>query len=711
MPNDMLNMALPASTKEEAITAENNPESVLGDALVNKALKNIMRSKKGIEKQRDHARDARKFRSSHQYEESDLAYLQSTLRPSAAFNVAQKFIRAVSGLERRSREHIDFVPTELSDAQRGFATDFLNQAFEWVMDKTHGDDERSQAFEDKLVDGLGWTETYLDTTHEPSGLIALRRRDMMEMLWDTNARETNMTDMEWVARIRLVPFDEAVMRWPDKEAELLLMRGGSGGGDASKQIRVDLYNWAVSMSQLGGPQPNADTLGQTITRDMVPVIDYQWREFKNGYFFYDPLERDDIWMDDKRYNSYAAKLEKLGLPPIVEKVRQIKPWYQRFLFTGKARLIDPVDLPGPRFTFNCMTGTWDDEEQLWSGFMWLLMDPQRFANKFLNQALEIMKTQSKGGLLMETDAVANPRQAEQEYAKTGSITWLRPEGLKKVQEKQLPQMPAATIQLMQFCVGMLTEVSGVGPDIFGLSSGEVPVGTSQQRANAGYALLSSEFSALRRYRVEEAKTIFDFFQFISDGRLIRVGGPLTTQYLQLIRDPFLLTYDVLIEENDNDPHAKQRYFDAIVQITPMLVRTNQFLPELLDFFPLPRRVIERLKQFMQQKQQMDQQMRMQGLDPSGRGKQDPPEMRQAKIQKMNAETALLAMKAQALQGKGRTDLSEAMLKVMTAQEQARQAQEQGHLGRANLANQVLGTMAKAGGGNGQGAPQPPMEGP
>lgn len=701
-----LDSILPRNSTDEAINAENQPEAMFGDPVVAKALKNIERHKSKIEKQREHAKAARKFKAGQQFEAADLAVLQAELRPSAAFNVAQKFIRVVSGLERRSREHIDFVPTEITDAQMGIATDVVNKAYQWVMNKTHGDDERSRAFEDKLVDGIGWTETYLDTSHDPGGLIALRRRDMMEMLWDTHARETNNTDMTWVARIRLVPFDEALLRWPDKEAELILMKGESGSGDSARSIRVDLYNWAVSMSQFGGPQPTADTLGQHGMKDMVPVIDYEWKEYKNGYLFFDPLDRDDVWLDEDKFREYESKLERLGLPPITDKVRQIKPKHQRILFTGKARLIDPVDLPGERFTYNCMTGTWDDENGLWLGFMSLLMDPQRFANKFLNQALEIMKTQSKGGLMAETDAFRNPRQAEQEYAKTGSILWVNPGALAggKLMERQLPQMPSSSIQLMQFCVGMLQEVTGVGPEAFGMAAGEVPVGTSQLRANAGYALLSSEFSALRRYRVEEAKTVFDFFQFISDGRLIRVGGPLTSQFIQLIRDPFLMTYDVLIEESDSDPNLKQRYFEAIMQITPMLVRSNQFLPELLDYFPLPRRVIEQLKQAMVEKKQQDAQMRAQGLDPTGRGKQDPPEMRQAKIQKLNAESALIAMKAQTLQGKGKTDLADAMLKVLTAQEQARAAQEQEHLGKIGMANQLLTHL------RGGGQPQPPQGG-
>src|SRR6266850_807139 len=198
---------LPNQTSDEAGSAENNPDLAIVDSVVSAALKNIMRAKTGIEKQRDHAKDARKFMAGHHYSEEDLAFLQSTLKPSAAFNVAQKFIRAISGLERRSREHLDFIPTEVTNPQMGLVGDFVSQAYVWVMNKCHGDDERSRAFEDKLIDGMGWTETRLDTTNDASGLITLQRIDMMEMLWDANSRQVNIMDKEWCARIRLVPFD------------------------------------------------------------------------------------------------------------------------------------------------------------------------------------------------------------------------------------------------------------------------------------------------------------------------------------------------------------------------------------------------------------------------------------------------------------------------------------------------------------------------
>ena len=682
---------LPGLTEGEAKDAGGDSTILFTHEVVAAALKNISRAKNSIEKQREHAKKARRFNAGHHYEDADLAYLNEYLRSSAAFNVAQKFIRAVSGLERRSREYVDFIPAEVTNVMAGLAGDFVGQVYQWVLNKCHGDDERSVAFADSLVDGMGWTETFLDTMTDPDGLVALQRVDMMEMLWDTNARQTNCADKEWVGRVRLTPWDIACKRWPEAAEYLQRLRGGTEASASDDFSRTNVYDWTANITQTGD-RIDADTTGPRKGKDLLPIVDYEWKEYEEGWYFYDPVEQDDLWISADRFRLYQRKLDKLHLPPVIEKTAQIKPRYRRILFSGKYLLNGPVDLPGPRFTYNAITGTWDDEESRWMGFMALLMDPQRFANTFLNQALELMKTQSKGGLFAEADAFLNPAKAESDYALGGSIILLKKDGLNKFKERDLPQTPTASLALLQFCVGMLQEVTGVGPDVMGLSDGNTPTGTTQARAKASSALLATTFSALRRYRQEEALCIVDHLKFISDGRLIRIGGPETAQYIQLVRDPFLLRFDILLEEGDSDPQVKQRYFDAIMQIAPMLIRTNQFLPELLDYFPLPRRIIEMLKKSMIEGKQMQQKMREQGLDPSGRGKTDPPDVRQAKIQKLNADTALQMMKAQTLQKRGNLSNVDQMLKVLIAQEQARKNELGAQQDHMKLAKDTLQTM-------------------
>jgi len=682
---------LPGLTEGEAKDSGGDSTMLFTHEVVAAALKNISRAKNSIEKQREHAKKARRFNAGHHYEDADLAYLNEYLRSSAAFNVAQKFIRAVSGLERRSREYVDFIPSEVTNVMAGLAGDFVGQVYQWVINKCHGDDERSVAFADSLVDGMGWTETFLDTMTDPDGLVSLQRVDMMEMLWDTNARQTNCADKEWVGRVRLTPWDIACKRWPDAAEYLQRLRGGTEASASDEFSRPNVYDWTANITQTGD-RIDADVTGPRKGKDLLPIVDYEWKEYEEGWYFFDPLEQDDLWMSADRFKIYERKLDKLHLPPVIEKTAQIKPRYRRILFSGKYLLNGPVDLPGPRFTYNAITGTWDDEEARWMGFMALLMDPQRFANTFLNQALELMKTQSKGGLFAEADAFLNLAKAEDDYARSGSIILLKKDGLGKIKERDLPQTPSASLALLQFCVSMLGEVTGVGADVMGLSEGNTSTGTTQARAKAGSALLAPTFAALRRYRQDEALCIVDHLKFISDGRLIRIGGPETVQYIQLVRDPFLLRFDILLEEGEADPQTKQRYFEVIMGMAPQLIKTGQFFPELLDYFPLPRRIIERWKKVMIEGKEQAMKMREMGIDPTGRGKQDPPDVRQAKIQKLNADTALQTMKAQTLQKRGNLSNVDQMLKVLIAQEQARKNDLTAQQDHMKLAKDTLQTM-------------------
>lgn len=671
----------------------------LSDSIVEKALKRIKTSQKGIEAQRAHARSNRRFRSGHHLEDADLSYLRDNLFSHAAFNVTQKFLRYVAGLERQLNEQISFVPNEVSETSKALASDFIQKCYHWLMNKCHGNDEISQVFEDKICDGLGSMETYLDTSIDPAGRILKKRRDIMDLLWDTNSREMNLGDKEWVGSINLVPDDEALLRYPDREdiirSYMVSGSQGSGGGGS------DLYSWAMGMGrweQYGGSPQQAKT-GREMAKGMVPIIDYEWKEWRKGFYFYDPLEKEATWLSDKDFTKYKENLLRLKLGEIEDEVYQLKPRFRRISFLGRHRLIDPVDLPGPRFTYNFMTGLWDDEEKVWAGFITLFKDPQRFANLFLNQALEVIKKQAKGGIFAEKGAFVNQRKAEQEYARAGSITMLNDDKIQKIKEKQLPQLPSGSIQMLQFCIDMFQEVGGISAEAVGTADGPTPTGTHSGRNKAGIILMGTEFASLKRFKEDEAYIGVDFFPLIADGRLIRVGGPLTPEIIQLTRDPFLMSYDIVIEESESDPSLRQRYLEAMMPVLPMLIKSGKFVPEILDYFPWPRMVIEKLKQAIQQQEQMAQQMRAQGMDPSGRGKQDPPEIKKAKAQKLDAETALILTKARMMAAGQKNREFDQMLKVMIANEEAKvrgdQAQREESKDHFGMGLDLLGHMTNA----------------
>ncbi|MDE2232845.1 MAG: hypothetical protein KGJ90_01820 [Patescibacteria group bacterium] len=646
-----LNLTLekPADAEVHSSDAADPSTALLTDKYVAMALKRMERAKTEVEAWRKQAHEADRFQTSKQYSDEDRTLLDRYKKPSAVLNTAQKFIRVVSGLERRSREQLEFVPTEADSLSVAQFAELVTKVYDWVMEQSDGHEERSDIFQDKLIRGMGWGETRLDTSTDPDGMIVPERVDGYEMIWDTNARKPNLTDRTWDARVRMIPYEIAVKRWPKKKPVLDMMRGVGGIGTTNPQ-QVEMLNWAVSMAQITGKSDQGDVLSGQGRKNMIPVVDFEWYDEVEGFYFFDPIEQKNDWLSDDDFNDYQDRLAKLSLPQVEDYAPQLRRVYRRFLFAGYFRLTDPVKLPGLRFVRNCMTGSWDDDDKLWYGFMRLMMDPQRYLNAFWNQALELMRVQAKAGLFAETGAFVNARVAEETYSKTGSITWLKEGGLGKIKDKVLPTMPAASAQMMQIASQMLQEVTGVSPDVLGLSGGDAPGVTMRQRQMANIALLASEFATLRRYRRDEALTIFDFFKFITDGRLIRVGGQFDAQpqVIQLVREPFNLKYGVHIEESDHDPNIRERYRESVLQLAPTLIRTNNFLPELLDYMDLPRKLIEQMKQAMQKNAQQQMQLMQQGIKPGGRGQIITPDERHAKITKLSADTALQLAKAEKL---------------------------------------------------------------
>lgn len=138
---------------------------------------------------------------------------------------------------------------------------------------------------------------------------------------------------------------------------------------------------------------------------------------------------------------------------------------------------------------------------------------------------------------------------------------------------------------------------------------------------SGLVLLAAEFDALTRFRKQEGRIVFDFMKLIADDRLIRIGGAFDSKFIPLTKDPFALTYDIVLDENEQDPSMRQMYQDNLIQLAPILIRTGNFLPDMLDYVNLPAEFRNKLKQSAQQSEQQKMELAKQGLVSfGGRGK-------------------------------------------------------------------------------------------
>jgi hypothetical protein len=185
--------------------------------------------------------------------------------------------------------------------------------------------------------------------------------------------------------------------------------------------------------------------------------------------------------------------------------------------------------------------------------------------------------------------------------------------MEKVRQKEMPPYPQGLDHLMQFALSSLPMVTGINLEALGLANREQASILETQRKQAAYGLLSPLFDALRRYRKVQGKVLLDFIHnFISDGRLIRIGDPANAQYIPLTKQPDAPEYSIIVDQSPNAPDVKDHTWTTLMQLVPSLLKAGMPLPpDLLDYSPLPVALSAKWKAFAAQSNKVPPQVQQQ----------------------------------------------------------------------------------------------------
>ena len=630
LPSDDIASLTPQfESGEPGITGQAVPDSNL-QPKVRWATREMVRAEPHVLAWREQANDCYRFRDGHQLSSEDAQILRANKRPNTAFNEIQKFLKFVSGIERRTQQALLFLPRNADDQEAQIRGEWKTKLYEWFCDQSKAQYARSRAFEDKIVGGLGFVDIGVTRVTNPHGAPRYTRIPPTQMLWPECDNE-NLDGVKWLARENYMDVVEAVQKWPNSSVFLRAAAGGAANEDqfpdfgrgAGRPIQY-VVPWIMTepLNKNGG--------GMTGKPGKVPICEFQFYEDDPGYYFFDPLEKEDTWLSESDFRKYKTRLALMFDAEITDFDPTVKRVYKRmFLLQRRVLLEAPKPLPtngeNPSFTFIGMTGTWDPDEHCFYGLTRVLMDPQRYANAFFRQVLEVMGASTKGGYLAESGAItpAQKHDIEQSGSRPGSINIVQPDAIRtqRIMPKPIPQLPSGSLAVLQFCIDAIEKVAGISTQMMGSEvQGAVPGVSLRRQLTSGMVLLAAEFDSLSLFRQREGYVVADFLKLIADDRLVRIGGAFDAQSIQLKRNLFDEYDDIILDENDQDPNLRQLYTDSILQIAPMLVRTGNFFPELLDYLNLPVAIRKKLKEGMEQnkKQQMD--MMMQGIGQPGRGK-------------------------------------------------------------------------------------------
>jgi len=671
--------------------------------------KEMRDSKPHVEKFRTQAMECYRFIANKQFRDSDITLMQNRGRALAAFNNVQKFMRFVSGIQRRAPLALLYLPLVEDRQQQAAYAEYLTRTSEWQLNVSQARWHHGRVFEDLLICGMAWSDQFIDKHKDPGGLPGYKRISPLEMMWPQSGNQ-NLEGTRWRARCSNLPVDQAMRRWPDMKSYIQAFTSSADMQYPSREMPsvvkyVMPYIWAEPINRIAssGKQPK---------KGEAAITEFQWWEDEMGVYFYDPVQQLDRWLPErgpKNFYKYRDNVKEMLKAEIQDFDRVEKRTFWRTYLLGDQYMLEmPKRLPTEDdFCLNAVTSNWNEQDKVWYGFVQALINPQEYANRYFNQLIEIIAYQGKGGAVYESDAVdeGQAKELEMSWAKPGGWTRLKTGALSqgKFREKSVGQVPDAALAVLQFATKSMENVTGLSPEAFAQPSSTSASGASQrQRMFAGLLLLASEFDNFAQFKKKDAEIALAHLRLLADDRLVAVGDPADPQMLKLMRSPFNTKTEVFIEETDMDPTARQVWTDQVMQIAPALIRTGNFLPDILDMLMIPAKFRNKLKQSIAQSAQQKQQMAQQGLSVGGRGKARSVEEIQAHVQGMRQKAALDFAKAQAtMAGMKRDDLTAVLSGLLDAHNEAR-ARQQHSMELAKGALDIFSSgMQPAGGGAGQ----------
>lgn len=564
-----------------------------------------------------------------QWESEAKLELEAKGKNPVVMNRVDAMVSAISGAEITNRQTVRFAPRNIGNVQ---VNELFTGAVDWSRDCCDANDEESQAFRDTLICGLGPIETRMDYLDDEEGMAKIERCDPLEFGIDPSARKSNYVDADFFRRKRRFPSKIAYMLFP----QLCATAGMPGGDDG-----------AVHNNLPGRPYAGASDIDDApLPPGVLEIIEYQFRDIEPTVMVMDPATQQRMTLGPQE----VQRLQQMGIDPI-RLLRGVasKRWvWKRAFRAGDMCFEEP--LPDGEFTYKFVTGKIDRNTGLPYGVVRAMVDPQRWSNKFLAQIDYIISSNAKGGILYESDAFEDPRDAEERWSQGDSMIATTPGAVAKGKIIPKPQSPypQGMDRLFQIAVSALPEVVGVNKEMLGMADQAQAGVLEYQRKQAAYGVLSIFFDSLKRYRKLQGRHHLKLVsKYMSDGRIVRITNAQTgqMQYVALMHDPATLKFDIIVDEAPQGPNQKERVWQMLLGLGGVMQSLNGLPPEMIlsimEYSPLPSSLIDKLRNMMQQQQNNPQAQQMQQM-----GQQIQMGMAVATLEKTRNEAALIAAKAE-----------------------------------------------------------------
>jgi hypothetical protein len=569
---------------------------------------------------RDETRQMYSMVAGAQWTPEDAKERQRQNKPINTVNRMAPIIKAVSGFEILNRTEIAIRPRyDSPNAEEEADADTMSDAIEVLQDDSDFHPMRSKADEDMLTCGIGATRTYFcyDNPEKPFGELVVDRIFPGYLLYDNTTLNPNFKGASWAGEVEIVDSNEL-----SKEIEEVTGRPSSLDTGLRNSRKINDFLFFVD----------------NITTDNIDLVfHYEWSEKESTRIIknfaltnqedaallalFDEFGEEHeidmtdryITMSEKQYREFKGALKQYTEEGGLDYTQVLDPSKGERRKYYRARIARDIVLEASEswandFTIQYKTGYFDEIERVFYGIGRAMVDPQRLLNTGVSDYNSYLQSVPKGGMYVEADGLLDPQEFKDTRANEQSITLLARDGLSKMQEKSIPQVPGGLTDFIGLTSQLLSSVVGLPPDFLGqVQSGNMTNSLFSKIIKQSYTVLANFFNNNKTYMRRQGGLFLSAVNVMAenwDGLMLdKATGDGRSEQFEVSKSKFAPNYSVAVierplSEDDElerfqqlaevlgmnvDPQSKM----ALVQAWPYELEDKQKLMQLLQPPPPP----------------------------------------------------------------------------------------------------------------------------
>lgn len=454
---------------------------------------------------RREAKEDYEFLSGKQWDDSDRNLMKQLNRPAVTINRLLSMLNVLSGHQRNNRTDINFLGRNPDDQDGATLRKGITK---YILDDNDFEFIESGVFEDGAAGGRAFA--MVEVLFDPYTLkpkVNIEKVSPFDIFVDPESRDDNYKDAKYMFRSRWVDKDDLASRYPEHKDAIL----------ASQNEEID------NNIEDGGKTERQEYKSRA---DKIRIIECWYKRSKKK----EAVMNSDGTVDIQDVNKDAEEM----LYPDVEYKTEIKiPQVYMCIYFGST-ILEHRESPynHGEFPYAPYTGYYFGNDDIPAGIVRHLKDVQRFGNKTISQALDIVNHQLNGVTRLSPGVPEEEvRKIENEGTKPGVVVRVGQGDFERIPP---PQVPNGLFQVGGSLFDQLTDVNGMNADF--LASTDVSKNTSgkaiELRQKTAVTHVAKLLDNLKMWKKHIARLLWGddgkqgiIPQYFTEEMYFRIAGP------------------------------------------------------------------------------------------------------------------------------------------------------------------------------------------